>query len=402
MSNPYDVQSLGDDATHTKYNYLIARQGNADGVGNYPAIAATYVVFKEGTVHYVRNGTTGVLDYDDADAATAIQWAIDQASTAPNARMGGTILLKRGTYTISTTLDLLGRTRLLGECGSTKNPYGTILVPDVTPVVKAATQPAETRVDNLEFSHISIIDSGATYAHVGLDLTLARFAYVHDCYFDGLGTGVYITQGGFYNLISLPFIDDCTTGVHITNVVATANSNTIWNGAIVNCTTGVLFTGGTMNCVLNVGFESNTTGLSIDAGIHHRAFACRFESNTTAIAVAGAPQHSQVFAMNYFSGNTTEISGTPGVNSRVSYNTGYITDNAGTGSIANGTTTDVITHGCDYTPAVADITVTLGENPTNTPGAIWVDTITATQFTVNCENDPGASNLDFSWSVRRL
>ena len=41
--------------------------------------------------------------------------------------------------------------------------------------------------------------------------------------------------------------------------------------------------------------------------------------------------------------------------------------------------------------------VTLAENPTNTPGAIWVDTITSTQFNVNCENDPGASNLDFGW-----
>ena len=83
-------------------------------------------------------------------------------------------------------------------------------------------------------------------------------------------------------------------------------------------------------------------------------------------------------------------------------NFGYITENSGTGSIANATTADVITHGCSYTPAAADIVITLTENPTTSPGAIWVDTIGAAEFTVNCEVDPGASNLDFSWAVRKV
>jgi hypothetical protein len=38
--------------------------------------------------------------------------------------------------------------------------------------------------------------------------------------------------------------------------------------------------------------------------------------------------------------------------------------------------------------------------PTADPGNIWVDTIGATNFTVNCRNDPGASNLDFGWHIR--
>ena len=76
---------------------------------------------------------------------------------------------------------------------------------------------------------------------------------------------------------------------------------------------------------------------------------------------------------------------------------GYVTENSGTGSIASGTTADVITHGLDVTPTIADISITLAEDPTASPGAIWVDTIGAANFTVNCENDPGASNLDFGW-----
>lgn len=73
----------------------------------------------------------------------------------------------------------------------------------------------------------------------------------------------------------------------------------------------------------------------------------------------------------------------------------------GTGSILSTNTAVTITHGLAYTPVAGDIVITPTENPTNTPGLIWVDTITSTQFNVNCENDPGASNLDFSWRAIR-
>ena len=74
-------------------------------------------------------------------------------------------------------------------------------------------------------------------------------------------------------------------------------------------------------------------------------------------------------------------------------------DFKGTGSIASGATSATVTHGCGFTPTLQQITVTLGENPTNDPGIIWVDTIGATTFQVNCRSDPGASNLDFGWRV---
>lgn len=83
-------------------------------------------------------------------------------------------------------------------------------------------------------------------------------------------------------------------------------------------------------------------------------------------------------------------------------NIGYVTEARGTGSIASGATTAVITHGLAYTPVASEINISFTENPSNTAGTIWIDTITSTQFTVNCENDPGASNLDFGWSARRV
>ena len=75
---------------------------------------------------------------------------------------------------------------------------------------------------------------------------------------------------------------------------------------------------------------------------------------------------------------------------------------SGTGSIGSGTTAATVTHGCAFTPTIDQIIVTLAENPTNDPGIIWVDTIGATTFAVNCRSDPGASNLDFGWKVSPL
>jgi hypothetical protein len=106
-----------------------------------------------------------------------------------------------------------------------------------------------------------------------------------------------------------------------------------------------------------------------------------------------------LIANNNVSGAVSGGINKAGTNSRVHNNLGHVTENSGTGSITSGGTTDVITHGLDVTPTVDDIKITLSENPTNDPGNIWVDTITSTQFTVNCRNDPGGSNLDFGWSA---
>ena len=72
---------------------------------------------------------------------------------------------------------------------------------------------------------------------------------------------------------------------------------------------------------------------------------------------------------------------------------------SGTATILSGNTSVVVTHGLTVTPTLADISVVAGENPTNSVGLLWVDTITSTQFTIHCEADPGASNLDLGWRV---
>lgn len=71
--------------------------------------------------------------------------------------------------------------------------------------------------------------------------------------------------------------------------------------------------------------------------------------------------------------------------------------NWGTGTIASGATTAVITHGLDFTPVASNIEVVQTSTATN-QGPFWVTTIGATTFTVN-HIDPGAGGVNFSWKA---
>lgn len=76
---------------------------------------------------------------------------------------------------------------------------------------------------------------------------------------------------------------------------------------------------------------------------------------------------------------------------------------SGQATIGTGTTSVTVTHGLVYlgvatAPTLQQIHITLGNSPTNAIGVPWVDTITATQFNINCAN-PGASGATFGWMV---
>lgn len=73
----------------------------------------------------------------------------------------------------------------------------------------------------------------------------------------------------------------------------------------------------------------------------------------------------------------------------------------GTGTVASGATTAVITHGFPVAPRAEDIVIRPTNVPTNNVGSISVDptTITSSQFTVTCL-DPGTNTLTFNWTIK--
>lgn len=130
------------------------------------------------------------------------------------------------------------------------------------------------------------------------------------------------------------------------------------------------------------GLTATAIGLSVGTGVQNASFIGNdFRGHATANVSNGSPTEATVI----FAGNA-----------------GYVTAGKGTGSIASGATTAVITHGLAVTPVAADIAIVFTEQGSNDYGRVWISTITSTQFTVNVSADPGASNLDFSWSARCL
>lgn len=127
----------------------------------------------------------------------------------------------------------------------------------------------------------------------------------------------------------------------------------------------------------------------------------RIDGHATGINLNDARVTDNLVMNNDVTNNTTPISDS-GSSNIIRNNNGYVTENSGTGTINNGATTVVITHGCSITPTLDDISVSFGENPSNDPGNWWISTITSTQFTINVRNDPGASNLDVAWRVMAL
>lgn len=97
-------------------------------------------------------------------------------------------------------------------------------------------------------------------------------------------------------------------------------------------------------------------------------------------------------------GNLTAAIQDDGTTSYIRDNLGYVTENDGTSSIDSGQTTKVVAHGLATTPTV--INILFAEQGTADYGRWWVDTVGATNFTLNVSADPGASNLDFWWEAK--
>lgn len=201
-------------------------------------------------------------------------------------------------------------------------------------------------------------------------------------------SGIYFADGNTDTLLESSRIAGCTGyGIYLNNPGGGTKPTDvrIKNSTIKNNDQGATGKSG----IIDAGIRTVITGCDIiddqatktqDYGIDSQATGSKYTNN-------------------YFAGNVTKQitigSGTPIIRNNV----GFITENSGTGTIASGATSAVITHGLAVTPTLDDISITLGELSTADPGQIYVDTITATQFTVKCRTDPGASNLDFAWQA---
>ncbi len=96
---------------------------------------------------------------------------------------------------------------------------------------------------------------------------------------------------------------------------------------------------------------------------------------------------------------TNKITDSSGGDANVYHRRHYsaVSENKGTATLANGTTSIVVSHGLMATPVIQDIYIT----PIEAWGSMtewYIDTITATQFTIHADADPG-QDVDFVWQA---
>lgn len=146
-------------------------------------------------------------------------------------------------------------------------------------------------------------------------------------------------------------------------------------------------------------------GINIDADSDRNEFIGFLirDNDNYEVKIANANCDNNKFVFNDFTGSDRQgVLSDSGTGTKMNFNQGFVTEYSGTATILNATTSVIVPHGCSYTPTATDISITPTATCTNDPGMIWVSAIDATNFTVNCLRDPGASGLAFSWAVRRV
>jgi hypothetical protein len=84
---------------------------------DYAVQPVSYIVFGDGVRYYVKNGSTGVIEYSDIDASKVIQYAVDKLRVG-----GGRIYIKSGTYYLASQILVQNASDIIieGEGWSTK------------------------------------------------------------------------------------------------------------------------------------------------------------------------------------------------------------------------------------------------------------------------------------------
>lgn len=76
---------------------------------------------------------------------------------------------------------------------------------------------------------------------------------------------------------------------------------------------------------------------------------------------------------------------------------GSLVENAGSGTIASGSTSVIVAHGLLRAPSADELTITATAQTTSNVSWWWVSGISATQFTLTVWANPGAGGFQFAW-----
>ena len=260
---------------------------------------------------------------------------------------------------------------------------------------------------------------------IGLNLEDCIGLELNYCNINYFGTGykyTYTIWQGSHNIFNNLFISRCKGGINDSG----SQTAVTYNGYKATDITGWAYSSGavTQNVLfINPQIEISTNGMTFGSKtikIVNGIFSF-VTSYVIDIAPTAANKDPSLIVENSWFGNSgfcintkrqtwlignsyytcTNIVTESGAFGKIyGYDPVFITENSGTASLLNGDTNVTVTHGLSYTPTAKDITITFTELPTNPLTGWYVGAINSTAF-VFFGNDPGASNLDFSWHAIR-
>ena len=175
--------------------------------------SASYIVWRNGSTYYARNGTTGEIEFKSTNASWVIQQSVDKLSN------GGEIYIKHGIYNISNKITIWHHgIRIVGEgrgqrLTSPPIDYNTILrfTTDISDgLFKIYDDDATPGSDYICWVEISNIDiDGNGYSGIGINIERVKDVKLSDLYIhDIVGHAIKIDRcnGG---VLENSHIEDC-------------------------------------------------------------------------------------------------------------------------------------------------------------------------------------------------
>jgi len=459
MAYIYNDQSAGDRALSSKINALAVAAGKKTDVALLPVTPPTYTVFKHGGLFHYRDGYSGEVSTGNADAYTVIQAAVNLMTA------GGKLLVKQGTYPLTAPITVPVKPLIIcGEGPGTIFSLSTAITGfELNPTGAFSPFDVDQFTTLRDFS---IFSSEETTPHYGILVQNRHSLIIDSVYFYGDSTsnkmhGLYIlglnnskitrnhfvrTYTGIYATLGLGDFDDVAIvandisyilyrGIYLPSnaskviisannieecvdvgIVAHGKNHTIVANTITETKTMQGVGLGTIQDSVVVGNIIADNGMDVantkDGIKCDQATRCVIANNQIgdlygsgyqryAISLAGACSNNMIIG-NTFYGNATAPILDGGTGTIIRNNSGFITENSGSDAVISGQTAKVVTHGCDFTPAAHDVVITQTATTTNPSYITYVDTFTATEFTVHVSADPGASTFAFDWAVRKV
>ena len=390
---------------------------------------ASYIIFKDGSTVYCKNGSDGHIEYSSTNASVVIQYAINHAGENEY------IFIRRENYTVDASIILKDGIVLSGEGWSyvsePSTVTGTILyftgsgcidcrdkrhitIRDIALVGDTTTKAIKTgsdgRSNNYLFENLLIVNHD--------------YGVWSDTSKTGLYDSLFLNCNFYHNTVAV-YIDEnmntfqrCTFRKNTNAIQLSGGYNIIFDSCVFSGNTYIIDTDGYNlgqihfdGCWFEAGGATNETLFNWDGATNRFTKGITFDNSYLAklvINLDGLYQthRSKVILDKCWWQNLdeTDISTyLPYLSDMQVYDTyridtgGAIYEirfrNYGTATITASSTTVVVNHGLNMTPNYINV------EPSGDIGYTWVSDVNSTSFTIHCSSAP-TSDTTIYWTAK--